>query len=191
MKTLIMMTSISYSFSRSIAYGSCVIRRIFCEKLIIEVIDMGNLSRISHLLLVVIGFSVISVSSYADPANGNGRGQNKGYQEDKPNKWHNKSQNNHFDNETLLSISLSYNEARAIALDGGFTGYSSLPPGIAKNLVRGKPLPPGIAKKMVPEKMLSQLPYYPGYEWRIAGNDLVLITLSTAIVISIINNVFD
>ncbi|SUC00097.1 Uncharacterised protein [Proteus vulgaris] len=152
---------------------------------------MGIFSRISNLLPVIIGLSMISVSSYADPDNGHGRGQNKGHQGEKPNKWHNKLQNNHFDNETSFSISLSYNEARAIALNGGFTGYSSLPPGIAKNLVRGKPLPPGIAKKMVPEKMLSQLPYYPGYEWRIVGNDLVLIALSTAIVTSIINNVFD
>lgn len=152
---------------------------------------MSTLSRISNLLLVIIGLSMISVSSYADPDNGHGRGHNKGYQGEKPNKWHNKSQNNQFDNETSFSISLSYNEARAIALNGGFTGYSSLPPGIAKNLVRGKPFPPGIAKKMVPEKMLSQLPYYPGYEWRIVGNDLVLIALSTAIVTSIINNVFD
>ena len=62
---------------------------------------------------------------------------------------------------------------------------------IAKNLVRGKPLPPGIAKKAVPASMLEQLPHYPGYEWRIAGNDLVLIAVSTAIVTSIINNVFD
>ena len=138
---------------------------------------MRILSRVSNLLLIIIGLSVISVSSYADPNNGHGRGQNKGSQGEKPNKWHNKSQNNHFDNETSFSISLSYNEARAIALNGGFTGYSSLPP--------------GIAKKMVPEKMLNQLPYYPGYEWRIVGNDLVLIALSTAIVTSIINNVFD
>ena len=30
-----------------------------------------------------------------------------------------------------------------------------LPPGIAKNLARGKPLPPGIAKKMVPVDLVA------------------------------------
>ncbi|MBD0917929.1 RcnB family protein [Klebsiella michiganensis] len=39
--------------------------------------------------------------------------------------------------------------------------------------------------------MLNELPYYPGYEWRVVGQDLVLIALSTAIVTSIINGVFD
>ncbi|MNF18899.1 hypothetical protein D3C81_1734650 [compost metagenome] len=66
-----------------------------------------------------------------------------------------------------------------------------MPPGIAKNLARGKPLPPGIAKKMVPSSMLRDLPYYPGYEWRIAGDDLVLVALSTALVASVINGVFN
>ena len=40
----------------------------------------------------------------------------------------------------------------------------SLPPGIRKNLARGKPLPPGIAKKMVPGPMLRELPVYAGHE---------------------------
>ncbi len=62
-------------------------------------------------------------------------------------------------------------------------------PGIAKNLVRGKPLPPGIAKKTLPASMINDLPYYPGYEWRAVGDDLVLVALSTAIVTSIINGV--
>lgn len=73
----------------------------------------------------------------------------------------------------------------------GLTGYESLPPGIAKNLARGKPLPPGIAKKSVPTSMLNELPYYPGYEWKMVGDDLVLIALSTALVTAVINNVFD
>ena len=44
--------------------------------------------------------------------------------------------------------------ARQLALGGGYTGYKPLPPGIVKNLARGKPLPPGIAKRMVPGGML-------------------------------------
>ena len=81
--------------------------------------------------------------------------------------------------------------ARQYAVRYGLTGYKSLPPGIAKNLARGKPLPPGIAKKSVPSSMLNQLPYYPGYEWQVVGDNLVLIALSTAIVTAVINGVFD
>ena len=85
---------------------------------------------------------------------------------------------------------MSFDHARHLAVNYGLTGYKSLPPGIAKNLARGKPLPPGIAKKAVPASMLDQLPSYPGYEWRVVGDDLVLIALSTAIVTSVINGVF-
>lgn len=81
--------------------------------------------------------------------------------------------------------------AREYALDYGFGGYSSLPPGIRKNLARGKPLPPGIAKKVVPGPLLGRLPRYPGYEWRVAGTDLILIAAATMVVADILYDVFD
>lgn len=81
--------------------------------------------------------------------------------------------------------------AREYALEVGLGGYSSLPPGIRKNLARGKPLPPGIAKKLVPGSLLGRLPRHPGYEWRIAGTDLILISVATAVIADILYNVFD
>ncbi|MDN0020039.1 anti-virulence regulator CigR family protein [Providencia stuartii] len=157
---------------------------------------MNKLFRMCNLLLLTASFSVVSLSSYADPNGGHGHGQGKEHQKNKPNKGHNGNGKEKADHLSLnksnsISVSLTYNEARALALDSGITGYHALPPGIAKNLARGKPLPPGIAKKVVPPSMLVQLPHYPGYEWSIVGNDLVLIALSTAVVTSIINNVFD
>lgn len=91
----------------------------------------------------------------------------------------------------LLYAGITAALARDYAHDYGLSGYSSLPPGIRKNLARGKPLPPGIAKKMVPGSMLGRLPRYDGYEWRIAGTDLVLISLATAVVADILYDVFD
>jgi hypothetical protein len=38
--------------------------------------------------------------------------------------------------------------------------------------------------------MLGQLPYHPGYEWQIAGSDLILIGIGTAIVAGVLRNVF-
>ena len=57
------------------------------------------------------------------------------------------------DTEDLIKAGITAALARSLAQDSGLTGYSSLPPGIAKNLARGKPLPPGIAKKAVPAGM--------------------------------------
>jgi hypothetical protein len=49
-----------------------------------------------------------------------------------------------------------------------------LPPGIAKNLARGKPLPPGIAKKEIPAALVAKLAR-PGYELFLVGTDVVLV----------------
>lgn len=127
---------------------------------------------------------LLSMPLYADPGhghsghdNGNGNGKHK----------HDKHQDKGGDN----NVYIGYGDARRLAVRHGLTGYGNLPPGIAKQVARGRPLPPGIAKKAVPEPMLRELPHYPGYEWRIAGRDLVLIALSTAVVTTVINNVFD
>lgn len=136
----------------------------------------------TFMLAAVLSLSFISAPLMANPGNGNhGNSGNHGNQGKAGKK--NVSED--------VSVRLSYDRARSLAVNYGLTGYGSLPPGIAKNLERGKPLPPGIAKKMVPASMLGQLPSYPGYEWRIAGDDLVLIALSTAIVTAVINGVFE
>jgi Ni/Co efflux regulator RcnB len=65
---------------------------------------------------------------------------------------------------------------------------ASLPPGIRKNLARGKPLPPGIAKRF-DGRVRSSLPDYPGYDWRQVGTDAVLIDVTTGVIEAIIDNV--
>lgn len=67
---------------------------------------------------------------------------------------------------------------------------SSLPPGITKNLARGKPLPPGIAKNF-DGRVASQLPRYDGYEWKQAGTDVILVAIATGIVYEVLRNVLD
>lgn len=61
-----------------------------------------------------------------------------------------------------------------------------LPPGIAKNLARGKPLPPGIAKRYPADPLARRLPRVQGHDWIEAGDDLVLINMATGIVADII-----
>lgn len=71
-------------------------------------------------------------------------------------------------------------------------GYKvqSLPPGIAKNLARGKPLPPGIAKKQIPAGLQARLPARVGFEISIFGNRIVLLEAS-GVVVDILEGVFD
>lgn len=61
----------------------------------------------------------------------------------------------------------------------------SLPPGIQRQVERGKPLPPGIAKRF-DDSLMAQLPRYPGYEWRQVGADVVLVEAATRVVVDIL-----
>ncbi|VTP14758.1 hypothetical protein PUATCC27989T_02624 [Phytobacter ursingii] len=160
---------------------------------------MMSLRRFSSAALAVfLACSLVSIPAVANPGNGNGQGNgggqgnsgnhgNSGSHSDNGNHQH-KSAKQKEGND--ISVNVSYDRVRALAVNYGLTGYDSLPPGIAKNVARGKALPPGIAKKTVPASMLGQLPSYPGYEWRIVGDDLVLVALSTAVVTAMINGVF-
>jgi len=51
-----------------------------------------------------------------------------------------------------LVVNLSFTEARRIAVSQRAVGYAALPPGIRKNLARGKPIPPGIAMTRFPRQ---------------------------------------
>ncbi|MFY0730934.1 anti-virulence regulator CigR family protein [Pseudomonas sp. NFX15] len=61
------------------------------------------------------------------------------------------------------------------------------PPGVI--VVRGRPLPHGYYGERLDNRALSHLPYYPGYEWRRAGADVVLIAAGTGIVYEVLQGV--
>lgn len=65
----------------------------------------------------------------------------------------------------------------------------SLPPGIAKNLARGKPLPPGIAKTRAPDDLIVLLPARTGTRWLVAG-DVVLLVDAGDIIVDLVRLVF-
>jgi hypothetical protein len=81
------------------------------------------------------------------------------------------------------------------ALLGGQTqslavGARPLPPGIRKNLARGKPLPPGIAKQAIPQPVLARLPTVDGHDWIRIGTELVLVGIATSVITQVIHDVF-
>ena len=84
---------------------------------------------------------------------------------------------------------------RAYYEANGYSGtkngkYKRLPPGIAKNLQRGKPLPPGIAKQTLPRDLQRKLPEPPkGYGRVVVAGKVLLVELGTQIVRDILTDV--
>jgi len=65
-----------------------------------------------------------------------------------------------------------------------------LPPGIAKNLQRGKPLPPGIAKQHLPHGLHESLPPPPsGYERIIVDGRVLLVEIATRVIHDILTDI--
>lgn len=61
--------------------------------------------------------------------------------------------------------------------------HKRLPPGIEKNLARGKPLPPGIAKQALPYELRQALPpVRDGYERIIVGGKVLLVEVATQVI---------
>lgn len=125
----------------------------------------------------------------ADPGKGKGKGKDKD--------WDHKVERDAGDAvvEAFITAAEIAIIADWIARNGtGGFGYPSgghgLPPGIAKNLARGKPLPPGIAKNYLPQGLLGQLPARPGYEWRYVDNDILLVVAGTAVIVDILRDAF-
>lgn len=89
----------------------------------------------------------------------------------------------------LITAGITISAARALASNMGAIGFKPLPPGIAKNLARGKPLPPGIATRNLPDRLLKGLPTHVGYQWLAAGTDLILINTTSRIVADVLTGV--
>ena len=72
----------------------------------------------------------------------------------------------------------------------GNKGNKGLPPGIAKNLQRGKSLPPGIAKQHLPQDLQGSLPAPPkGYERIIVDGKVLLIEIATQVIRDVLTDI--
>ncbi|PRB48680.1 hypothetical protein CQ009_16615 [Pseudomonas sp. MYb2] len=142
---------------------------------------------------------IVSAATSADPGNGNGNGKGQGNGKGNPqnmqghgNQKGNSSKGNNGGGDWGHGPSID--RGNVLGIVGGYRDYWSpgpaLPPGIQKNLARGKPLPPGIAKKL-DGRLIGQLPHYDGYEWQQAGTDLILVALATGLIYEVLNGAFD
>lgn len=68
-------------------------------------------------------------------------------------------------------------------------GRDRLPPGIEKNLARGKPLPPGIAKQALPHDLVRQLPpARDGFERVVVSGKVLLVEIATQVIHDILSD---
>lgn len=150
------------------------------------------MSRSSSLIAVVTCLALVcgSVTALADPGNGKGQGNAKGNP-------HNAQEHGNKGNKSGggdWGNGPSINRASVLGIVGDYRDYWSpgpaLPPGIQKNLARGKPLPPGIAKKL-DGRLIGRLPHYDGYEWQQVGTDLILVALASGLIYEVLNGAFD
>jgi hypothetical protein len=69
-------------------------------------------------------------------------------------------------------------------------GKKSLPPGIEKNLARGKALPPGIAKQLLPADLVRLLPpARDGYERITVSGKVLLVEIATQLIHDVLEDV--
>ncbi|AMS18272.1 regulator RcnB of Ni and Co efflux [Pseudomonas sp. NFPP07] len=142
-------------------------------------------------VLASAAFLFGSTALYADPGNGKGNPHgnqgNQGGHGNKGNKSQDYKQGGRYDGPQVDvgGIRVIIGDSRDYWSPG-----PALPPGIQKNLARGKPLPPGIAKKL-DGRMLGRLPHYDGYEWQQAGTDLILVAIATGIIYEVLHDALD
>lgn len=95
--------------------------------------------------------------------------------------------------ETTSSVTVVFREGDRATFHDYFVAHKitaqSLPPGIAKNVARGKPLPPGIAKRAVPAELLAVGPKVDkDTSFAIVGD--VVVATKGGVVIDILAGVF-
>jgi hypothetical protein len=144
---------------------------------------MPKLSFTRTTLIALCGLMLVAPPLMADPPAGKG---NPGKEKQKDRQ----DLENAVDLVGLVAVGISATDARNIAVKYSYTSYKPLPPGIRKNLARGKPLPPGIAKTRMPSGLIAQLPVHVGYEWQIAGIDLILVSIAGHIIADVLHDVF-
>jgi hypothetical protein len=74
-------------------------------------------------------------------------------------------------------------------LPPGLAKRDRLPPGLQKQIQRNGSLPPGLAKRGLPGDLRGQLPHRRGQDYRVVGNDIVLIETATNVILDIMKNV--
>ena len=96
-----------------------------------------------------------------------------------------------FTDDEIRIISVWYRDHGSVAdKKRGNSKRNGLPPGIVKNLARGKLLPPGISKQYLPDRLRQTLPSPPaGYERIAVDGKILLVEIATGVIHDILMDV--
>jgi Ni/Co efflux regulator RcnB len=146
---------------------------------------MNSLSKIAGLAIALafLGASPVSAKNPDSQGKSDGQKNSKGNSQKADSK-------NKDDHHEMRYAGIDKGKTRQYARQYDVGDYKPLPPGIRKNLARGKPIPPGIARTRLPDGYINQLPRYNGYEWRGYGGDLVLVDSRTQLIADVIMDAF-
>ncbi len=119
---------------------------------------------------------------------GNGRGNGNG-------NGHGNGGGGHVEaTTTLLGVDVTLTADMRAQIQSYYAAHpvadaQSLPPGIRRNLARGKPLPPGIAKKVAPPELASRVRLRDGYALVEVGLDVFLVEVATNVIHDVLMDV--
>ncbi len=144
---------------------------------------MNTLSKMlaCSIIAAVLNISPALAKNSDNQGKNNGQGNSQGNGNSQKGNTKNKA-NDH----DMYYAGISHKDAKRYAKQYKFYGYKPLPPGIRKNMARGKPIPPGLAYNRLPAPYLATLPRYNGYEWRGYGSDLVLVSMVSNVIADVI-----
>ena len=74
-------------------------------------------------------------------------------------------------------------------LPPGLAKRQHLPPGLQKHIDRTGRLPPGLEKRRLPGDLRALLPIRSGQDFRVVGNDIVLIETATELILDVMQGV--
>ena len=93
----------------------------------------------------IVSAAILSAALLGPDVSAQGRSQGRG--------------NNGGGSNSSVSVAVVFRDSDRVTFRDYFASHKitaqALPPGIAKNVARGKPLPPGIAKRAVPADLLA------------------------------------
>lgn len=141
------------------------------------------LKRWMFTLAAIVALNVAVPGAAADQGQSQGRGQGRG-----------SGGSGSSGSGVSVSATFSFTTGDHTAFRSYFTTHKitaePLPPGIAKNVARGKALPPGIAKKALPADLVLTLGprVQPGISFAIVGNQVV--AMKSGLVIDVMVGVF-
>ena len=133
-------------------------------------------------------FSAVCATPVAVQAQGRGNGNGRGHGGGGGHRAEVEATANVMGVEVTLSADMR-NEIQSFYAARPASNAESLPPGIRRNLARGKPLPPGIAKKVAPADLRSRVRLREGYELVEVGLDVFLVEVATNMIHDVLMDV--